>query len=141
MTEAKARKKLQEVSPRWGERASSEQLIGIFRNSEKYTLERQSNILRQFFKPFVPDFDNLSAQFDVDVKKNKKTPYEAFINFLCNMSLRPSKPQIAVKPTSASDSRLLLPTKTDLESPVLSSTRVENCKPDVVVSEVKLNEF
>jgi hypothetical protein len=139
MTEVKAKKKLQEVSQRWNQRITTDQILGIYKNSDKYTFERQTAILRQMFKSFILDFDKLAAQFEVDVKKNKKTAYDAFINFLCNLTLSPAKPQIAVKPTSASDSKLLTTTtKSDFESPALSSTRVDHSyKPDVVVSEVR----
>lgn len=140
MAEVKAKKKLQEVSQRWNNRITTEQVLAIFKSTDKYTFERQTSLLKQLFKNFVSDFDKQMSQFEVDVKKNKKTVYDAFLNFLNNMSLSPVKPQIAVKPTSGSDSKLLTAsTKTDFESPALSSTRVDNIyKPDVVVSEVKL---
>lgn len=138
MAEVKAKKKLLEVSQRWTNRVSCDQVLAIYKNDSKYTFERQQNLLKQLFKAFILDFDKLAAQFEVDVKKNKKSVSDAFIIFLSNMSL---KPIIAQKPTSASDSKLLSTTaKTDFESPALSSTRVDNnYKPDVVVSEVKLH--
>lgn len=88
------------------------------------------------FKPFVSDFEKHQAQFEVDVKKNKKKSMEAFVTFLHNMSVVPlsQKPQISAKPTNDSKASA----KSDFESPALCSTRVETSyKPDVVVSEVK----
>lgn len=138
MAEAKAKRKLQEVSSKWTQKITSDQVFGIYKNTEKYTIERQLSLLKQLFKMHVVDFDRHHSQFEADVKKNKKTSYEAFINFLNNVSLpQPSllKPQIAVKPAT-SDSKASI--KSEFESPVLCSTRVEsNFKPDVVVSEVK----
>lgn len=142
MAEAKAKKKFQEVSLRWGNNVSIDQVFSIFKNSEKYTLERQQKLLQQLFKSHAVDFAKIAAQFENDVKKNKKTPYEAFIIFMVNMSLMPqqiSKPQIAVKPTSASDSKLSISLKSDSESPALSSSRiVSSYKQEVDVSEVNL---
>lgn len=138
MAEAKAKRKLQEVSQKWNQRITSDQVFGIYKNSEKYTIERQSSLLKQMFKPYVADFDRHHSQFEADVRKNKKTSFEAFIIFLNNIIVPQSaiqKPQIAVKPAT-SDSKSN--TKTEFESPVLCSTRVEsNFKPDVVVSEVR----
>lgn len=138
MAEAKAKRKLQEVSQKWNQRITSDQVFGIYKNSEKYTIERQSSLLKQMFKPYVADFDRHQSQFEADVKKHKKTSFEAFIIFLNNIIVPQTaiqKPQIAVKPAT-SDSKSS--TKTEFESPVLCSTRVEsNFKSDVVVSEVK----
>ena len=140
MAEVKAKKKLQESLQRWNPKVSSDQVILIFKNSEKYTLDRQQKILVQLFSANVAEFQKLSSQFEVDVKKNKKTPYEAFLAFVLNMTANPVnlKPQIATKPNSSSDSKLLTSTKSDFESPALSSTRLDaNFKPDVIVSEVR----
>lgn len=144
MAEAKAKKKLQESLQRWSPKVSTDQVILIFKNSEKYTLDRQQKILVQLFSANITEFSKLSAQFEVDVKKNKKSPYEAFLAFVLNMTANPVnlKPQIATKPNSASDSKLLSSTKSDFESPALSSTRLDaNFKPEVVVSEVKVEKL
>lgn len=120
---------------KWNQKITPEQVFGIYKNSEKYTFDRQMSLLKQMFKPFVNDFDKHSSQFEMDVKKNKKTSLEAFVTFLNNISIAPpsQKPQIPLKP-STSDSKI---SKSDFESPALSSTRVEpNYKADVVVSEV-----
>src|SRR5690349_24529701 len=103
MAEAKAKKKLQEVSQRWNQKITTEQVLGIYRNSEKYTLDRQLSLLKQMFKNSVVEFDKHSSQFESDVKKNKKTTHEAFINFLNNITIIPlsQKPQIATKPTTS----------------------------------------
>ena len=139
MAEAKAKRKLQEVSLRWNPKITSDQIFGIYKNSEKYSFERHFSLLKQMFMPFVSDFDKHQAQFEADVKKNKKTSLEAFITFLNNASIIPAsqKPLIPAKP-STTDSKTS--SKPDFESPALCSTRVEtNYKPDVVVSEVRLN--
>lgn len=133
MSEEKAKKRLLAVSQRWNLKITIEQVLGIYKNSEKYTLERQLSLLKQLFKNFVSEFDKHQAQFETDVKKNKKTAYEAFIYFLNTVSILPAtqKPQIAAKPTNPSSS------KSEFESPVLSSTRLDNNgKSDIIVSEV-----
>lgn len=138
MAEAKAKRKLQEIAQKWNQKITTEQVFGIYKNSEKYTIERQLSLLKQLFKPHIIDFDKHQSQFEADIKKNKKTSNEAFIIFLNNIVIPQVgllKPQIAVKPAT-SDSKSSI--KSDFESPVLCSTRVEsNYKPDVVVSEVK----
>lgn len=137
MAEAKLNKKMNEVSKRWNQKITPEQVFGIYKNSEKYSFERQVSFLKQFFKPFVTDFDRHQAQFEVDVKKNKKTSYEAFIVFLYNINIIPpsEKPQIAPK-SSISDSKAS--SNNDFDSPALCSTRVDTVyKPDLV-SEVMI---
>lgn len=137
MAEAKAKRKLLELSQKWNQKISVDQVFAIYKNSEKYTFERQVNLLIQMIKPYCSDFDKHLAQFEADVKKNKKTPYEALIVFLNNATIRSTsvKPQIPVKPIVDSSK---MSSRSDFESPVLSSTRVEgSAKPDVVVSEVK----
>lgn len=138
MAEAKAKKKLQEVTSKWNQKFTSDQILGLFRNSEKYTFEHQTSILKQMFKPYVNDFDKHYNQFEADVKKNKKSSYDAFLTFLNNISIATAtvKPQIQPKPQI--DSKI---STKSFESPVLSSTRVENnYKPEVVVSEVSKKE-
>lgn len=141
MAEIRARKKLLEVSLRWQKPISSDSFLKIFKNPEnKYSYERQFNLLRQMFRPHVVEFQKHEAQFDEDVKKNNKSPYEAFINFLVNITIipLPVKPQIPAKP-QISDSKMS--SKSDFESPALCSTRVDNnykqeVRPELVVSEV-----
>lgn len=141
MAEAKARKKCQEVSEKWNSKLTVDQIFGCFKNTEKYTLERQTSLLRQMFKPYIMEFDKHQAQFEADVKRNKKTPIEAFVNFLNNGTIvsKPQKPQISIKPQASISSESRLSSKSDYDSPALSSTRVDsNYKNDVVVSEVNI---
>lgn len=138
MAEAKAKRKLQELSQKWNQKISVDQVFAVYKNSEKYTFERQVNLLKQMMKPYCSDFDKHCQQFEVDVRKNKKTSHEAFIVFLNNATIgMPSvKPQIPLKPIV--DSKMSL--KSSIESPVLCSTRVESTlKSEVVVSEVSLS--
>lgn len=136
MAEAKAKRKLQELSQRWYQKnITVDQILGIYKNSDKYTVERQSSLLKQMFKPHISDFDKHLVQWEADVKKNKRTPYDAFIVFVNNMTMT-TKPQIPQKPSLDTKSS----SKSEFESPVLSSTRVESSyKPEVVVSEVKFD--
>lgn len=143
MEEIKAKKRLSEVSQRWNQKISTDQVLGIYKNSEKYTVERQMSLLKQMFKNFVLEFDKHQAQFETDVKKNKKTSYEAFVNFLNNITLIPAsqKPQIATKPSTSTinNSTEKLSSKSDFESPALSSTRVDNNgKAEIIVSEASV---
>lgn len=138
MAEITAKKRLQEVSQRWNQKISIDQVLGIYKNSEKYTLERQMSLLKQMFKNYVQEFSKHEAQFEADVKKNKKTTYEAFISFLNNILVVPAsqKPQIAAKPRTSSTA--LSSKADDFESPALSSTRVDNnnVPSEIIVSEV-----
>lgn len=149
MAEMKAKRKLQEVSLKWKTQISTDNVMGIFKNTEKYTYERQCGLLKQMFKPYVNEFDKHQAQFDEDVKKNHKSPYEAFINLLLNITIvqNPTKPLIPLKPQTTSDSKLSSKSsgskssgsKIDFESPALCSTRVDNTeRSEIVVSEVSL---
>jgi NAD-dependent SIR2 family protein deacetylase len=139
MAELKAKRKLQEVSLRWSKSYTPDTIIGTFKNNEKYTHERLLSILKSLFKPHIADFDKHHAQFEADIKKNKKTTYEAFIIFLTNATVLPAvqKPQIADKPQTLKINPSLS-VRSDFESPTLSSTRVDNGsnKAEVVVSEV-----
>lgn len=142
MAEISAKKRLQEVSQLWNPKITLEKVLGIYKNSEKYTLERQLSFLTQLFQKSVKEFDKHQAQFETDVKKNKKTPYEAFIIFLNNIAIiaAPQKPQIAAKPKTSSPAEFKVSIKSEeFESPALSgalcSTRVEN-NNEIIVSEV-----
>lgn len=136
VAEAKARKKMQDVLLRWDKRFSVDQVFSIFRNTEKYTNEKKIGLLKQLFSPHSIDFEKHLAQFETNVLKNKKSAYDSFIIFLNSIQLTPlpQKPQIPVK--SASESKMS--SKSDfIESPTLSSTRVDHVqKTDIVVSEV-----
>jgi hypothetical protein len=105
----------------------------------------ETSVSLQIFAKHVVDYPKHSAQFEMDVKKNKKTVFAAFCDFLNNAPLQAQeqKPKIATKPKTASDSRLMVTSKSDFESPALSSTRVEgNVVVPVVVSEVSFaSEF
>lgn len=131
--EAKAKRKLQDLllKNNLTQKFTAEQVLGIF-GSEKYTFEKQKKFLGNLYKPYVLDFDKHSALFEVNVEKNKKSPLESFIIFVNSVTMAPQKPQIATKPTRVSDSKLS--TRSEFESPALSSTRLDT--PEVVVSEV-----
>lgn len=134
MAELKAKRKLQDMLQKWNQKFTAEQVIGIFANNEKYTYDKQKQLLVKLFKPYVVDFDKHQAAFEANVEKNKKNALDAFVIFMNSASFVSQKPQIATKPTRVSDSKLSV--KTDFESPALSSTRLDN--PDVVVSEVNI---
>lgn len=136
MAEAKARKKLQDVSQRWNQRISLDQVFSIFKNTEKYTNERKISLLKQMFMSHSIDFEKHLTQFETNVLKYKRSAFDSFIIFLNCIQLTPlpQKPQLPVK--SASESKMS--SKSDfIESPTLSSTRVDHAqKTDIVVSEV-----
>lgn len=139
-SEARAKRKLQEVSQRWSQKITIDQVLGIYRNSEKYTLERQMSLMKQMFRPHTSDFDRHYLQFEEDVKKNNKTTIDAFISFVNNVNLisGSQKPQIPTKPSTDSKAS----SKSDFESPALCSTRVEpHSNANVVFSEVKSISF
>jgi hypothetical protein len=121
MEETKAKKKLNEIVPRWklSKQISADGFCKTFKNTDKYTLDKQVSYLNTLIKPFVSNYDDIRKQFELDVTKNKKTPYDALIISLNNAIILPeqsTKPKIAAKPTSKAS---------DFESPTLSSTRVE----------------
>lgn len=135
----KARAKLIELQPKWpttkpGTVLSVDQILRIFQNSEKYTPEKQSSLLLTLIKPHVTNFDDIKRHYDLETTKARKTPYEAFVKLINNAVLVPaagSKPQVPAKPTKQSD----------FDSPVLSSTRVDNTTKrtsDVNLSEVRM---
>lgn len=120
MEEVKAKKKLNEIAPRWNlqKAFTPDAVLKIYKNSDKYSLERQASILSSLVKPCVSNFDDIKKQFELDVVKNKKTPYDAFIRCLNNAVVLPEasqKPKIAAKPARSGD----------FDSPTLSSTRVD----------------
>lgn len=117
---------------KWNQKFTAEQVIGIYANNEKYTYEKQKHFLGKLFKAQVVDFDKHQALFEANVEKNKKNALDAFVIFMNSVTFASQKPQIAAKPTRVSESKLS--TKSEFESPALSSTRLDT--PDVVVSEV-----
>lgn len=142
MAEIKAKKKLEEISMRMGNKVSADQLLNIFKNQNKYSNEKLIDFLKNYIKIHILDGDKLIAQFENNIKKNGKSPFESFlvlINCATIVSL-PNKPPIAAKPIL--ESRMSVKSTSDVfESPVLSSTRLENnnIQPEIVVSEVKKN--
>lgn len=140
MAEAKAKKKLHEVSLRWGKaNVTPDMVFSIYKNPEKYTTERQISLLKQMFRNHILDYDRFESQFETDVRKNKKSSYDAFVIFLNNITLQPKLQNAAKPPTSTKSVSLdsKLNTKSEIESPALSSTRLDhNNLPEVVVSEV-----
>lgn len=135
--DAKAKRKVQELSQKWSQKISTDQVFGIYRNSEKYTVERQMSLLKQMFRPYSTDFEKNYLQFEEDVRKNNKTPIDAFVIFVNNITIvsGSQKPQIPVKPST--DSKIS--TKSEFESPALCSTRVDtNSNETVVISEVNI---
>ncbi|CRK86952.1 CLUMA_CG000769, isoform A [Clunio marinus] len=138
MADVKAKKKLQEFVQKTNQKFSSDQIMGVYKNSEKYSFEKQSSILKQLFKPYTPDFDKYQSQFENDIKKSKKTSYDAFVSFLNNITLNNTKPQIPAKPSLSIEETVRA--KNDFESPVLCSTRVEGSQKQqetVSLSEIK----
>lgn len=150
MAEIRAKKKLEELSTRWNGRISADQLLNVFKSSQqKYTVEKLASIAKQYVANHCTDGAKLVTQFETNVKKNQKTPYEAIIIMLNGATIslphsnsqQPIKPQIPVKPSTLQcDSKI---TKTtDFESPALCSTRLEprletnNTPENIVVSEV-----
>lgn len=122
MEEIKAKKKLNEIVPRLKlqKTFSVEGLMKVYQNGDKYSLEKQTSYLSTFLKPCVSNYDDVKKQFELDVTKNKRSAYDAFIKCVNNAIILPeqsSKPKIAAKPTSKNSS--------DFDSPTLSSTRVD----------------
>ncbi|XP_070491244.1 gamma-tubulin complex component 2 homolog isoform X2 [Chironomus tepperi] len=148
MSELKAKKKLDEIAVRWNGKVSPEQILLVFKNSNnKYSTEKLITIAKQYFKNQMLDSDKLLTQFEVNVKRNQKTPYEALIIMLNNASISQSptlisssqqqKPTIPLKPSNL-QVETKISAKNDFESPALCSTRVDNNNsPDIVVSEIK----
>lgn len=153
MSELKARKKLEEIAVKWNGKVSADQIIHIFKNSNnKYPNEKLLGIAKQYIKNQISDGDKLITQFEVNIKRNQKTPYEALVIMLNNATVCQSptlhqslqqqqqiqKPTIPLKPSNLQvESKISV--KNDFESPALCSTRVDaNNTPDIVVSEVSL---
>jgi hypothetical protein len=140
MSEAKAKKKLEEISVKWNGKVTADQILKVFKNVDnKYNNEKLSGIAKQYIRVHLADGEKLFMQYEMNVKKNQKTPYEALILMLNNASSQIQKPQVPVKPTNLNlhlDSKISV--RSDFESPALSSTRVDNNNhtPDIVVSEV-----
>lgn len=153
MSEAKAKKKLEEVALRWNGRASVDQILHVFKNSQnRYSNEKLLDIAKQYLRNHLVDGDKLLTQFETNIKKNQKTPYEAFVIMLNNGTVITSsnsnlqqqqksqqihKPQIPVKPSNL-QIESTLSNKTDFDSPALCSTRLENNAQEIVVSEVSI---
>lgn len=138
MAEIRAKRKLEEISLKMGNKVSADQLISVFKNQQnKYTLDKLLDFLKKHIKIHILDGDKLISQFEVNIKKNGKTSYESFVILMNAATVVQStqhsmKPPIAVKPNL--DSKLSI--KSDFESPALSSTRLEHNAPEIVVSEV-----
>lgn len=131
----RVQRKISEISKRWSVNATADAVYKAFAK-DKYSLEKQLQFLRQYFKSHVSDFDIHYKQFEENVRKNNKSSEEAFILFLTNapIATTSAKSLIAKKPTLSGDSKL----SGDFPSPNLCSTRVDgNYKQDVVVSEVR----
>ena len=149
MSEAKARKKLEEIAVRWNGKVSADQILHAFKNlNSKYSNEKLIGIAKQHLRNHIVDGDKLITQLEVNVKKNQKTPHEALILMLNNATLTQSpniqqqqSPQQILKPTIQPKPSNLqvepkLSAKNDFESPALCSTRLENNIPEIDVSEV-----
>lgn len=116
MEDIKARKKLSELALRWNHKSyTPDNVLKIYKNSEKYAIERQMSIMSGLIKPHVSNYDEVKKQYDLDITKNKKTPFDAFVKCVNSAQIATEKPKIAVKPTKGDF----------IESPTLSSTRVE----------------
>lgn len=142
MAEIRAKRKLEEIATKMGNKISAEQLFHIFKNNHsKYSHDKLIEFLRNYIKIHILDGDKLITQYETNVKKHSKTSHEAFIILMNNATViqQASKPPIAVKPTMPTlDAKLSI--KSDFESPALSSTRLENVPtPEIVVSEVNFN--
>lgn len=141
MAEVRAKRKLEEIAAKMGNKISADQLFYIFKNNQnKYSHDKLVEFLRNYVKIHILDGDKLILQYETNVKKHSKTSHEAFIIMMNNAVIlqNSSKPPIAVKPTL--DAKLSI--KSDFESPALSSTRLENNPtPEIVVSEVKFWNF
>jgi len=148
MSELKARKKLEDIAARWNGKVSADQILHVFKNSSnKYSNDKLVNMAKQYLRNQIVDGDKLITQLEVNVKKNQKTPYEALIIMLNNSTISQSpilqqsapiqKPTIPLKPSKL-QVETIISKKSDFESPALSSTRIENNTPDIIVSEVSL---
>lgn len=154
MSETKARKKLEEISVKWNGKTNADHLLKAFKNIDnKYTNDRLTAIVKQYIKIHLVDGDRLFLQYETNVKKNQKTPYDALILMLNNATFtsvqqpppQQQKPQIPAKPALLNVERQISSNVREFESPALSSTRVDvnsnNQTPEVVVSEVILNSY
>lgn len=131
MAEVRAKKKLDEISARLSNKLVAEQVFSIFKNQQKYSNEKLFGFLHNNIASQILDGSKLLAQYDANVKKNQKTPYEALVIMLNNATVIQSKPPIAEKPNLSKMS-----IASTFESPALSSTRCEQNPPEIVVSEV-----
>lgn len=137
MAEIRAKKKLEEVFSKGAtSKITVEQVLQIFKNEQnKYTAVKLSGFANSYIKPNILDGDKLFAQYDINIKKHQKTPYEALIIMMNNATvIQQGKPPIAEKPNLSK-----LSVRSDFESPALSSTRYETNTPEIVVSEVRRN--
>jgi hypothetical protein len=140
MAELKAKKRLDEITAKLGGKLTSDQLIAVFKNtSNKYSNEKLFGIVKQYIKIHLIEGDKLYYQFEINVKKNQKSPYDALLIMLNNATVISQKPTIAAKPINLQPTESKLSVKSDFESPALSSTRVD--QPQIVVSEVSNNCF